>query len=131
MKPSLKHNLVYYIKTNNIKSAIELVGTQSLIKECFEGEDPIRFMDDYIGISSIVNDEKMLIYKDSYDNVIFFTTELASPYTFFSQNKIWQYFSTIRGMMYDDVQELLSKWLHEYYPELGNTIAGNSTRYSR
>jgi hypothetical protein len=131
MKPSLKHNLAYYIKFNDIKSAIQLVGTQSLIKECFEGEDPIRFMDDYTGISSIVNDEGMLIYKDSFDNVIFFTTDLKSPYTFFAHGKIWQYFATIKGMMYDDIQELLSKWLHEYYPELGNTTAGNSFRYDK
>lgn len=130
MKPSLKHNLAYYIKIHDIKSAIHLVGTQSLIKECFEDDEPIRFMDDYIGISSIVNDEGMLVYKDSFDNVIFFASEFPSnSYTFFSHNKVWQYFATIKGMLYDEIQELLSKWLHEYYPELGNTTAGNSFRY--
>ena len=39
--------------------------------------------------------------------------------------------ATIKGMMYDDIQVLLSKWLHEYYPELGNTTAGNSFRYDK
>ena len=131
MEPLLKSRLKYFIKFNDIKSAIQLVGTQIILQECFEGEEPIRFMDDYTGISSIVNDEGMLIYKDSFDNVIFFTTDLKSPYTFFAHGKIWQYFTTIKGMMYDDIQVLLSKWLHEYYPELGNTTAGNSFRYDK
>ena len=72
MNSRLKSKFEKYIKLNGIYRSIEIVGCQSLIKECFEDDDPIKFMDEYINLTSTDSDEGLKLYLDSNRNVIFF-----------------------------------------------------------
>lgn len=125
----LKTRFEKYIKFNGIYRSIEITGSQSLIKECFEGEDPIKFMDSYINLTSIDSDEGLKLYLDSNHNVIFFTNIKYNDYLFFNDKRIWKYFSVIRGMIYEDIHLLLTIWLNEHYPDIEFNTIGQSYKF--
>ncbi len=129
MNPRLKTRFKKFIEFYGIEKSIQITGSQSLIKECFEDEDPIKFMDEYINLTSIDSHEGLILYSDSNCNVIFFRNIKYSDYLFFNDKRIWKYFSVIRGMGYDDIHLLLTNWLNQHYPEIKFNTIGQSFKF--
>lgn len=130
MNSRLKTRFKNFIEFYGINKTIEITGSQSLIKECFEDEDPIKFMDNYINLIPIKSDEGYHhLYLDSKDNVVFFRNPEYTEFVFFNDKRIWQYFSTIRGMNFEDIQILLTNWLNEHYPDIEFNILGQSFKF--
>ena len=129
MNSRLKTIFEKYIKLNGVYRSIEITGSQSLIKECFEDDDPIKFMDEYINLTSTDSDEGLKLYLDSNRNVIFFRNMIYSEYLFFNDKRIWKYFSVIRGMDYNDIEKILNNWLNHHYPEIKFNIVGPSFKF--
>ena len=129
MNSRLKTRFKRFIQFYGIQKSIQIIGYQSLIKECFEDEDPIKFMDSYVNLTSIDSDEGLTLYLDSNRNIIFFRNIKYSDYLFFNDKRIWKYFSVIKGMDYDDIHLLLTNWLNQYYPEIKFNTIGPSFKF--
>lgn len=117
------------VKQFGINYSIELFGEQSLIRESYKDENPIRFMDSYINLIPIESTDEFILYKDDKGNVVFFRNRIFTDYIFFNYKRIWQYFSVIRGMYYDDIHLLLTNWLNEHYPDIVYKTIGQSYKY--
>lgn len=117
------------VKQFGINYSIELFGEQSLITESYKDENPIRFMDSYINLIPIESTDEFILYKDDKGNVVFFRNRIFTDYIFFNYKRIWQYFSVIRGMCYDDIHLLLTNWLNEHYPDIVYKTIGQSYKY--
>lgn len=129
MNSRLKTRFKKFIESYGIEESIQITGSQSLIKECFEDENPINFMDGYINLTSIDSDDGLKLYLDSNRNVIFFRNIKYHDYLFFNYKRIWKYFSVIRGMDHDNIQKLLTNWLNEHYPDIEFNIVGQSFKF--
>jgi len=129
MNSRLKTRFKKFIEFYGINKSIQITGSQSLIKECFKDDDSIKFMDNYINLIPIKSDEGYHLYLDSKDNVVFFRNPEYTEFVFFNDKRIWQYFSVIRGMNYEDIQGLLTNWLDQYYPEIKFNTIGQSYKF--
>ena len=129
MNSRLKTRFKKFIEFYGIEESIQITGSQSLIKECFEDENPIKFMDEYINLTSIDSDDGLKLYLDSNRNAIFFRNIKYRDYLFFNDKRIWKYFSVIRGMDHDNIQKLLTNWLNEHYPDIEFNIVGQSFKF--
>ena len=129
MNSRLKIRFKRFIQFYGIQKSIQIIGYQSLIKECFEDEDPIKFMDSYVNLTSIDSDDGLKLYLDSNGNVVFFRNLKYTHFLFFNDTRIWWYFSTIRGMDHDNIQKLLTNWLNEYYPDIEFDTVGQSFKF--
>jgi hypothetical protein len=129
MNSRLKTRFKKFIEFYGIDESIQITGSQSLIKECFEDEDPIKFMNNYINLTSIDSDDGLKLYLDSNRNAIFFRNIKYRDYLFFNDKRIWKYFSVIKGMDHDNIQKLLTNWLNEHYPDIEFNIVGQSFKF--